>query len=251
MRALVLAAGYGTRLGDLTRDLPKPMLPLQGRPLLEYILHHLRRHGFNQVAINLHFHPEVIRDYFGDGSSMDMELSYSIERTLLGTAGALKQMEPFLAEEEIFLVQYGDVLTDQDLGLLVECQRTRQALAALIVHSRPESNSVVTFDQAGCIHQFLERPTAAERRGVASQWVNSGICVCAREILQHIPAGVPSDLPRDIFCKLVSTGRLYAVPLSGYRCAIDSAARFAEAESALADGRCQPGTRPPSMEADP
>ena len=239
MRAMVLSAGYGTRLGDITREMPKPMLRLQGRPMLEYIICHLARHGFNQIAINLHFMPDMIRDYFGDGSRFGVELVYSYEPKLLGTAGGVKKMADFLCAEGAFMVQYGDVLTDQDFTAMLHFHRERKALATLLLHQRARSNSVVSLDKEGRIIGFLERPTEEARRGVKSPWVNSGICICDPQFLDEIPADVACDLPRDIFPKLVDSGRLYGFPLSGYRCAVDSPDRLAEARAAIVDGRCQ------------
>lgn len=239
MRAMVLCAGYGTRLGDLTRDVPKPMLLLQERPMLEYIISNLAQHSFDQIAINLHFMPDMVRDYFGDGSRWNVKLTYSYEPELLGTAGGVKRMEHFLRQGDAFLVQYGDVLNDQDLTALLRWHRERRSLATLLLHQRARSNSVVTLDEEGRIVGFLERPTEDARRGVDSTWVNSGICICDPEFLDAIAANVPCDLPRDVFPKLVDTGRLYGFPLSGYRCAIDSPERLAEARSALAEKRCR------------
>jgi len=238
MRAMVLSAGYGTRLGDLTQATPKPMLHLQGRPLLEHIICNLARYGFDQIAINLHFLPEVIRDYFGDGSRWNVSLTYSYEAELLGTAGGAKEMEHFLGQGEEFLVHYGDVLTDQNLTAMLHFHHERRALATLLLHQRVRSNSVVSLDGERRIVGFLERPDEQSRRNVDSPWVNSGICICAPEFLDLIPADLPCDLPRDIFPKLVDSGRLYGFPLSGYRCAVDSPERLAEAKSALADGCC-------------
>lgn len=239
MKAMVLCAGYGTRLGDLTREIPKPMLPVAGRPLLAYLLGHLRHHGFKEVMINLHFRPEVIRSAFGDGAAWDLRLEYSPEEQLLGTAGGVKKAESFFRGDDCFLVQYGDVLTDQDLGALVRRHRETSALATLLVHRRARSNSVVSLDADGRVVGFLERPGEAERRGVDSPWVNSGICVCSPELLDRIPPGVPCDLPRDIFRALVDTGRLFAAGLTGFRCAIDSPDRLALAREAVSNGTCR------------
>lgn len=236
---MVLCAGYGTRLGDLTREIPKPMLDLNGRPILAYLLAHLREQGFGEVAVNLHFRPQVIRDYFGDGAQLGVHLTYSHEEQLLGTAGGIKQMENFLRASDPFLVQYGDVLTDQDFGAMLEFHRQRRALATLLLHQRAKSNSVVTLDADGRIIGFLERPSEASRQGVISPWVNSGICLCSPEIFGSIPPGAALDLPRDIFTNLLGTGRLFGFGLTGYRCAIDSPERLAEARKALAEGRCQ------------
>jgi len=235
---MVLCAGFGTRLGELTREIPKPMLGLAGRPMLEYILANLRRHGVTEVMVNLHFRPEAIRSHFGDGSRWGVQLSYSEERELLGTAGGLKNVEMFFRDEPDFLVHYGDVVTDQNLSALRRFHEERGALVTLLIHQRAKSNSVVTLDGANRIVGFLERPTEAAREGQSSPWVSSSVFLCSREVLAAIPAGTPSDLPRDIFPKLIGTRRLFGFPLSGYRCAIDSPERLAEARSAIAEGRC-------------
>lgn len=239
MNAMVLCAGFGTRLGKLTSEIPKPMLPLRGQPILSHIIRHLQRHGFDQIAINLHFMPETIRNYFGDGAKWNVKLNYALEPQLLGTAGGVKNMESSLRPGGAFLVHYGDILTDQDFSAMLHFHQERKALATLLVHERARSNSVIVMDQEQRITNFLERPSEAERRRVESPWVNSGICICAPELLDHIPATGPTDLPRDVFPKLIAGRRLYGFPLSGYRCAIDSPERLAEAEAALAEGRCQ------------
>ncbi len=236
---MVLCAGYGTRLGGLTRRTPKPMVRLDDRPLLEVILRNLAAHGFRDVAINLHFMPEVIEDHFGDGSALGVHLTYRREEELLGTAGGVKNMEPFLRAGDAFLVHYGDVVTDQDFASMLDFHRLKGALATLLVHRRARSNSVVDLDEEGRVVLFLERPDEWHRPEAESTWVNSGICLCAPEILERIPAGTFSDLPRDVFPALVRTGRLYGFPLSGYRCAVDSPARLEEAREALRDGRCR------------
>jgi len=239
MRAMVLCAGYGRRLGDLTRDTPKPMLRLQQRPILEYIISHLRRHDFNQIAVNLHFMPDTIRDYFGDGSRFGVELIYSYEPELLATAGGVKKMENFLGVGEAFIVHYGDVLTDQDFTVMLQFHRKHKALATLLLHQRTYSNSIVSLDEKGRITNFIERPTEETRRGVSSPWVNSGICICDPQLLDEIPADAACDLPRNIFPRLIESNRLYGFPLSGYRCAVDSPDRLAEARAAIANERCQ------------
>jgi len=243
VKAVVLCAGYGTRLGDLTRKVPKPMLPLQGRPLLLYTLHYLASQGFKHMAINLHFLPEQITNYFSDGSQFGVSIHYSYEPRLLGTAGAVKNLEPWLANVEDFLVLYGDILLDQDLGALVERHRETGALATLLLHQRPGSNSLVQMDETGRITGFVERPTGGQRAAMPYPWVNSGVHLLNIRILAYIPAGQPVDFPRDVFTKLVGKESLYGVPLTGYRCAIDSPVRCAEADGAIAQGlyRVPPG----------
>lgn len=239
MKAMVLCAGYGTRLGDLTREIPKPMLDINGRPILACILENLKRHGFTEIIVNLHFKPEMICDYFGDGKKFGVELTYSFESELLGTAGGVKNVEAFFGNEEVFLVHYGDVITDQDFSAMLRFHQERKALATLLLHQRAKSNSIVSLDAENRIIGFLERPTEEARRGVESPWVNSGVCLCTPEILEAIPPNKACDLPRDIFPKLLGTKRLFGFPLSGYRCAIDSPERLAQAKEALGKWRME------------
>jgi mannose-1-phosphate guanylyltransferase/phosphomannomutase len=150
-------------------------------------------------------------------------------------------MAAFLDPAAPFLVQYGDVLTDQDLTAMLRFHQARRATATLLVHQRRGSNSVVSLDDKGAITGFLERPTEAERRGVESPWVFSGITFCEPDLLECIPPAVPCDLPRDVFTRLSGTGRLFGFPLSGRRSAIDSPERLAEAGRAVAQGHYRLG----------
>ena len=235
MKAMVLCAGYGSRLGHLVNELPKPMLPLGQWPMLQYILRNLARHGFDEIAVNLHFRPEVIRDYFGDGSSLGIRLVYSEEPELLGTAGGVKKMEAFFGGEP-FLVHYGDVVTNQDFSAMLRFHRERGALATLLVHQRARSNSVIGLDDEHRIVAFLERPDENQRQTLLSPWVNSGIAIGEAELLDAIPAGRACDLPRDVYINLIGSRRLFAFPLTGFRCAVDSPGRLEEARHAAADG---------------
>lgn len=229
---MVLAAGYGTRLREHTTDVPKVMLDVQGRPLLEWILRHLGAQGVSEVALNVHYRPEQIERHFGDGSDFGLQITYSRESTLLGTAGALRKMAAFLRESDPFLVQYGDVITDQPLAPLVEAYRRSDALVTLVVHRRKHSNSVLELDTAGRVTRFLERPTPEQRAHVRSDWVNSGMYLCSPELLDTIPDG-PSDLPRDVLVPAVAQRRIFAVPLTGYRCAVDSPERLNQLRAAI------------------
>ncbi|MGO9108228.1 MAG: NDP-sugar synthase [Thermoguttaceae bacterium] len=239
MKAMVLCAGYGTRLGDLTRELPKPMLPLGDRPMLEYILGHLKRHGFDQIAVNLHFMPEVIQGHFADGARWGLRLTYSYEPQLLGTAGGTKKMESFFRGEEPFLVQYGDIVTNQDFTAMLHWHQEQEALATLLVHQRARSNSMLSVDAEGRIERFLERPTDAQRSMVAQGCVFSGIAICQPELLEMIRPQASCDFPRDVFVPLVETRRLFAFPLTGLRTAVDSPERLAEARQRVAEGMFQ------------
>lgn len=237
MKALVLCAGFGTRLGELTQETPKPMLPICGEPLLAYTLSYLARFGIKQVALNLHFKGSQIREHFGDGSRWAVSLHYSYEETLLGTAGALLQLDSFLAGEDDFLVLYGDLLIDQDLDLITEFHRAKGAGATLLVHKREGSNSVIQLDAERRITSFVERPTEAQRQASDGSWINSGLQVINRRMLAYIPTGRPADLPMDVYIPTLEHESIYGFPLTGYRCAIDSQQRYLEAQAAVTEGR--------------
>lgn len=238
MKAIVLCAGEGRRLGELTRRTPKPLLPLCGEPLLAHTLRHLAGHGLREVGINLHHLGEQIRDFAGDGSRFGVRIHCVQERELRGTAGALSGFAGWLDGQDA-LVLYGDLLLDQDLGGLVEVHRKRRADATLLLHRRSDSNSFVELDAAGRIRAFAERPGPEQRRALGEAWVNSGVQVLGASLLAELP-DAPSDLPRDVYAPRCAELRMFGIPLDGYRCAIDSPERYAEAERALASGLCRP-----------
>ncbi len=238
MRALVLCAGLGTRLGSLTSATPKPLLDLAGAPIVVTILANLARQDIRETAVNVHFQPQAIVLALGTGERLGIRITYSHERQLLGTLGAAKSLEGFLAAEGPFLLHYGDVVTDQDFGELVSMHSRSDALVTIAVHERPDSNSVAVLDPDGSVVRFVERPEADDPVRERSSWVFSGIAVIDPAALEDIPTG-PSDLPSDLFPRLVSQRRLYAVPMTGYRCAIDSVERLEQARAAVRDGRCR------------
>ena len=145
-------------------------------------------------------------------------------------------MANFLRESGVFLIHYGDILTDQDFEAMLEFHRKRQALDTLLLHQRAGSNSTVRMDEQGCITRFLERPEVGERPSSSMDWVNSGVCLCAPEFMDHLPPDTPCDLPLDIFTGLVASGQLYGFPLTGNRYAIDSPARLENARAAVLSG---------------
>lgn len=236
MKAMVLCAGYGSRLGNLTRELPKPLLRVAGRPLLEYILRNLQRHGFSDAVLNLHFGPDLVRSAFGDGSELGIRLKYSFEPELLGTAGGVKNVEAEFAGESEFLVHYGDIVTDQNLSEMVAFHRDKRALATILVHRRETSNSSVKIDENQRVTEFLERPDPSYWETHRWVWVNSGIMLFSPDVLSEVPPRVPCDWPRDIFPKLLESGRLFAFPLSGYRVAVDSPERLEQVQRDLDAG---------------
>jgi len=229
----VLAAGLGTRLGALTADRAKVVLPVGGRPVVAHVVTHLLRCGFDEIAVNLWYRPDQVRAALADAPA---RITWFEESELLGTAGALSPMQEFLAREDAFLLHYGDVLTDHDLGAMLRRHRRRGALLTMLVHERPGSNSVVGVGEDWRVHAFLERPSAEDRGALASPWVNSGVYVVNSELLLVLPPP-PSDVARDLIPRALAAGSVFAEPLEGFRCAVDSADRLEEAEAALSTGR--------------
>ena len=212
MNAMILAAGKGTRLYPLTETLPKPMVPVAGKPVLEHTVRWLSRHGIRRIAINLHHLPDAVRSHFGDGSRFGVELRYSEEPELLGTAGGVKQVEGFF--DDPFVVVYGDVLADFDLGALAAFHRSHggEPHATLTLDRRPDAAAcgVVELDANDRILGFVEKPRPEEIR---SPWVNSGIMVLDRALLAGIPAGRFSDFGREVLPAWLGEG----IPLWGWR----------------------------------
>jgi NDP-sugar pyrophosphorylase family protein len=224
--AMILCAGFGTRLNDLTKDTPKPMLQVGGKPMLEYTIRHLKKFGVEKILINLHYLPEQITSYFGNGENFGVEIIYSYEDAPLGTAGAIKNVEDTLKQADDFLVIYGDIFTNLNYADFINFHKSKDnALASIIVHERAKSNSIVEIDENKRVVKFIERPTEEQLKLKTQNWVNSAVYCFNKEILELIPEGF-SDFPKDIFPKVLSAESLYALPLSGYRCAVDSAERY-------------------------
>ena len=204
MKAMILAAGEGTRLRPLTDRCPKPMLPVGGRPLLERTIGWLRQHGVREVAINLHHRPEAITQHFGDGSRFGVRITYSPEAQLLGTAGAVRQLEAFF--DTTFAVIYGDVLTDLDLTALADFHRASGSIATLALYhaDNPSARGLVDLDAAGRVTRFVEKPRPEE---VFTDLANAGVCILEPAVLPFIPVGVPSDFGRDVFPAMLGAGQ--------------------------------------------
>src|SRR5579872_7407537 len=159
MKALLLAAGEGTRLRPLTLDRPKPMLPLGDRPMLEYLVRLLREHGITEIAINLHYKPEAIVRHFGDGRPFGVSITYSFERCLLGSAGAARKLDWYFGREP-FLVLYGDVLANVNLTALLAHHQAARADGTLALYEveDPTRCGMVELDDDKRITRFVEKP---------------------------------------------------------------------------------------------
>jgi mannose-1-phosphate guanylyltransferase len=185
MRAMILAAGLGTRLRPITYEMPKPMVPVLNRPVMQHIVQLLSGHGFTEVIANLHWFPELIRARFGDGSAFGINLSYSEEEQLLGTAGGVRNAAGFLGDE--FLIISGDALTDIDLAAMRAFHASHDGIATLATKRVTDTSQfgVAITGSDGRIQGFQEKPDPAE---ALSDLANCGIYMFRAEIFDYFPA---------------------------------------------------------------
>jgi mannose-1-phosphate guanylyltransferase/mannose-1-phosphate guanylyltransferase/phosphomannomutase len=184
MKAMILAAGLGTRLRPITYGMPKPMVPVLNRPVMEHIARLLARHGFGEAIANLHWFPELIEGHFGDGSAFGLELSYSREEQLLGTSGGVRNAAGFLGDS--FLVISGDALTDLDLAAMREFHESHDGIATLATKRVADTSQfgVAITSADGRIQGFQEKPDPAE---ALSDLANCGIYMFRAEIFDFFP----------------------------------------------------------------
>ena len=212
MKAILLAAGLGTRLGEQGSGIPKGMIRVGGRPILERTVAWLREFGVEEIAINLHHRPDDITGFFGDGEAQGVLIRYSFEPTLLGTAGALRPLAAWLVEDGRFLVVYADNLINCDLLALTAVHERSQAAATVALFHREDvsASGVAELDGEGRIRAFREKPKSDE---TDSRWVNAGLIVCEPRVLDFVPGSGPADFGRDVLPALIEAGERVA----GYR----------------------------------
>lgn len=208
-QAVILAAGIGKRLRPLTDTCPKPMLPINGKPLLERIILGLKAQGITDFVLNLHHFPEKITAYFGDGSRFGVSIKYSDEsKDLLETAGALKKMEPMLHDN--FLFMYGDELHAFDFRPLANFHKANGALATVILKRSdiPQNGEIAEVDPiTRRIVSWRTRPHAITEYGDRFH-VNSGLYVLSKKITNYIAAGVPMKLDGEALPAAMASGEL-------------------------------------------
>ncbi len=214
-KAMIMAAGLGTRLHPLTGRTAKPMVPILNRPVMEHMLRLLRRHGVHDVVANLHYHPERIREYFGDGSAFGVSLRYNVEVDLLGTAGGVGAFRSYL-RDGTFVVVSGDGLTDIDLTAFVAAHRAAGGVATMAVKrvDDPSLYGVVVHDDERRVKGFQEKPA---REDALSDLCNCGIYAFEPEIFDEVPDGGFVDWAKDVFPALLKRGApIFAWPLETY-----------------------------------
>jgi mannose-1-phosphate guanylyltransferase/phosphomannomutase len=215
MKVILMAGGFGTRLRPLTSSLPKPMVPMVGKPMMEHIVELLAKHGFREIIVMLFHQPEAILSYFGDGSRWGVKLAYEQPHEDYGTAGCVKYAEPLMAGERCLVIS-GDLLTDFDLSRIVEFHTERKAVATITLTriQNPLQYGIIITDAEGRIEKFLEKPTWGQ---VFSDTINTGIYVLEPEALAQIPPRREFDFSRDLFPILMEQKLpLYGCVAEGY-----------------------------------
>lgn len=213
MKAMVLCAGKGTRLRPLTLDTPKPMIPLVDKPVMQYIVEHLHRHGVSDIAVNLSYLPEKIHDFFRDGAQFGVNMFYSYEGDMsgdtfigaaLGSAGGMRKIQDETGFfDDTFIVLCGDAAVNLDISRLVRQHKERKSLASIVLKNVSPQDvykyGVVALDENGRISQFQEKPDPTE---AVSTLANTGIYIFEPEIFNFIPEGCTFDLGSDLFPRL-------------------------------------------------
>lgn len=243
MKAFILAAGEGTRIREVTDgEIPKPMVYLGEGPLLEHTVNLLSETDPEEIIINLHHRGEKITDFFGE-EFKGADIYYSWEDELLGTAGAVKNVEERL--DERFVLLYGDILTDLDLDKLIEYHESKGSDITMMVYREDEENlkdaSIVLMDEDKRVERFIEKPNSQEIEQVNGRnyWTNAAIFVVEPGVVDFIPEGF-SDLSKDVLPKLIEKEiEFYGFPLPEdvYWQEVGNPERYRKAVEDVSEGR--------------
>ena len=232
-----MAGGEGTRLRPLTCNIPKSMMPIMNKPIMEYAIKLLKKHGITEIGVTLQYLPDEIINYFGNGKEFGVELRYFIEDEPLGTAGSVKNGEDFL--DDTFVVLSSDALTDIDLTNAIEFHYSKKAMVTLVVKEVqiPLEYGVVVTDNKGKVTKFLEKPSWSE---VFSNKVNTGIYVLEPEIFKYYEKNQKFDFSNDLFPMLISQNKpIYAHVAEEYWCDIGSIEEYINCHLEILKGETQ------------
>ena len=213
-------------------QIPKVMLPIGGKPLLEHTINHLKKQNFGEIYINLHYLPEKIKNYFGDGKKFGVKITYSFEPNILGTAGALKNFKKYLTET--FVVIYGDVFTTLDFEKFLKFHRAKKSQATLLVHEtdHPQDSDLAAIDKNNRIYRFYISP---HKKPVTDTNLSSAaIYLLEPEILKFLPKKTPSDFLEDFFPLLLKKKlRMYGYNSSEYTKDMGTSKRYKKVQEAF------------------
>ena len=237
-RAMILAAGKGSRLHPLTVNLPKALVPVAGVPLIAYLVRWLSSHHIDEVVVNTHHLGEQIETFLGDGTDFGALIHYSPEEELAGTAGSIKMAERFFDKCDSFVVHYGDVLTDFDLTKMMDFHLTHNGIAtlALLRTDTPWESGMVQLSSSGRISGFLEKPPTGS---VVGGLLNGGTYILKKEILDYIPEQEFYDFGQHLFPELINLNNPifgYVLDKSAYLLDIGTLTRYRKVNEDVANG---------------
>lgn len=208
MKALFLAGGMGTRLKPLTDNLPKPMVPIMNKPLLERSMENLSKYGIRDIVISTGYMSQYIQDYFGNGNKFGLDIEYICEDSPMGTGGAIKKTARLF--DDTFLVFNADILCNMDFSELVKYHKAKSAAVTIAVThvDNPSEYGVIEYDKNGYAVSFTEKPEADK---IKSNYINAGVYVFEPEVLSDIPYDLPVSVERETFPALLQEGQKIAV----------------------------------------
>lgn len=218
MKAIIIAGGRGERLRPLTNDTPKPMIDVAGKPILLHIINLFKKFGITDFLFTLCYLPHVITSYFGDGSKFGVNIQYLYEEAEkpLGTAGGISLAKKYINGS--FIVASGDILREININEMLKFHRRKNSFATLNTYKRfgPNPKSMILFDKQSLIQKFIERPNHGDIKE-DFVWANGSFYIFEPEIFDYIPTNKPSDFGKDVFPKILKSGKnMYAFPSSGY-----------------------------------
>lgn len=245
MKALILCAGEGTRLRPLTKNIPKSMILIKDKPILEHLILLLKKHGVEEIAINTSYLPEKIKKYFGDGSSFGVKIKYSYESELLGTAGALNNFKEFFNEP--FFVIYGDNITNLDLTKMKQRQEESKAFGAIYLYHEKMGNNKTTpgqvlINENNFVVKIIENPDQKEKEELLKipdkfKFTNAGIYLFNPKILDFIPPG-KTDFAKQILPEVLKKGlEIYGHTQECYIREIGQINRYLKAKEEIESGK--------------
>jgi len=234
MKAVILAGGEGTRLRPITYQIPKPMIPLVGMPLMEYVIRNLKKHGIEDIILSTFYMSSIFISHFGNGEKLGVNITYVPEDVPLGTCGAVKNAEKYLKDEP-FLVFNGDIITSLDFSKLIEYHRQKEAKATITLTpvEDPTMYGLVPIDSDGRVIKFLEKPKLDE---ITTNLINAGTYVIEPEVLELVPKGINYSFERELFPFLLSKGeKVFGFPSKSYWLDLGTPQKYLKAQSDILD----------------
>lgn len=201
MKAVILAGGYGKRLRPLTESIPKSLIQIAGKAIIEWQISWLSRHGIKEFVVLIGYLGEKVKERLGDGSKLGVKVEYSVEVVPLGTGGALMNAYEYLKDEDEFMMINGDIITNLDVTKMFDVPR--EFVGAIALVPLPSPYGIVIFDETNKIKGFIEKPT------IKDYWINAGIYLLRKEVFDYLPS--KGDIERTAFPKLAEEGKLKAI----------------------------------------